>query len=280
MPSPRRYPEAALSRYLSSGIHAVHGWLDDFSAEAIAKLGEAQTDHGLSGAVAEIGVHHGKLFLLLQLVTRTDEKGLAIDLFEQQELNIDRSGQGDRGRFIENLRKHCGGEDGVVIRAASSTDVTAGEIRATVGPVRLFSVDGGHTEALTANDLKLAAASLVDGGIVVLDDHFNPYWPDVAAGLGRNIFVDQSPLRPFAITPGKVFLCHPDWSATWRDALVKAFPTAHEKQSEMYGAPVEILGIGRFSLRAEADRHLWQVKAFVKARPALASFARKLTGRN
>src|SRR5690606_10468827 len=81
-------------------------------------------------------------------------------------------------------------------------------------------------------------------------DHFNPYWPDVAAGLGRHIFVNQSPLRPFAITPGKVFLCHPDWSATWRDALVKAFPTAHEKQSEMYGAPVEILGIGRFSLRA------------------------------
>ncbi|WP_372085191.1 class I SAM-dependent methyltransferase [Tistrella mobilis] len=279
MPSPRRYPEAALSRYLDNGINAVHGWLDGFSARAIARLGEAQADHGVAGAVAEIGVHRGKLFLVLQLTTRADEQGLAIDLFEQQELNIDRSGRGDRSRFLENLRKYCGSEDGVVVRACSSTDVAASEIRATVGPVRLFSVDGGHTEALTANDLKLAADSLAEGGIVVLDDHFNPYWPDVAAGLGRHIFVDQSPLRPFAITPGKVFLCAPEWSETWRGVLTTAFPTSFEKQTEMYGAPVAILGIGRFSMRAETERHVMQLKAFVKTRPSLAAWARKITGR-
>ncbi|MEN2991650.1 class I SAM-dependent methyltransferase [Tistrella sp. BH-R2-4] len=279
MPSPRRYSEARLTRYVDHGLHGVQGWLDDFSAAVIARLGDSQSDHGVAGAVAEIGVHHGKLFLVLQLTLRQDEQGLAIDLFEQQELNVDLSGQGDRGRFLENLRKHCGTEEGVVIRAGSSTDVTVGDIRATVGPVRLFSVDGGHTEMLTANDLGLAAGALAEGGIVILDDHFNPYWPDVAAGLGRHILVDQSPLRPFAITPGKVFLCAPEWSETWRDALIKAFPTAHEKHSEMYGAPVEILGLGRFSLRSEADRHVSQLKAYVKTRPALAAFARKVTGR-
>ncbi|GGB47806.1 hypothetical protein GCM10011505_31130 [Tistrella bauzanensis] len=63
MPSPRRYSEARLTRYVDHGLHGVQGWLDDFSAAAIAKLGDSQSDHGVTGAVAEVGVHHGKLFL-------------------------------------------------------------------------------------------------------------------------------------------------------------------------------------------------------------------------
>ena len=54
-----------LQRYLNEGLGRVEGWLDPRSAKVIAALGEYQTAQGIRGAVGEIGVHHGKLLVLL-----------------------------------------------------------------------------------------------------------------------------------------------------------------------------------------------------------------------
>ena len=52
--------------------------------ELICRLGEAQREMGLAGHIAEIGVHHGRSFILLALLARASEKAVAIDVFEQQ----------------------------------------------------------------------------------------------------------------------------------------------------------------------------------------------------
>jgi len=57
-----------LQRYLNEGLGRVEGWLDARSAKVIAALGEYQAMHGIHGAVGEIGVHHGKLLVLLDLL--------------------------------------------------------------------------------------------------------------------------------------------------------------------------------------------------------------------
>ena len=49
--------------------------------------------------------------------------------------------------------------------------------------MRLFSIDGGHTAAITEKDLQTAAECLVDGGAVILDDVFNEAFPAVSEGL-------------------------------------------------------------------------------------------------
>ena len=62
-----------------------------------------QTDAGLRGDVCEIGVHRGTSFLVLTDATSGTERAVAVDVFGDQEKNIDRSGQGDRTIFERHL---------------------------------------------------------------------------------------------------------------------------------------------------------------------------------
>jgi hypothetical protein len=55
------------TRYIHHGKFYVEGWLRTEAALAIAALSERQHALGVEGSTAEIGVHHGKLFILLYL---------------------------------------------------------------------------------------------------------------------------------------------------------------------------------------------------------------------
>ena len=174
-----------LQRYLSDGLGQVEGWLDPRSAKVIAALGEYQTAQGIRGAVGEIGVHHGKLLVLLDLIKAKGEISFAVDLFDDQQLNVDQSGLGDYSQLARNLEKFSTGLDRVEIFKRNSMDLRANDLLAACGPVRLFSVDGGHTAACTLNDIQISEASTLDHGLVVVDDYFNPSWPDVSAGVAQ-----------------------------------------------------------------------------------------------
>lgn len=244
-----RFAPGRRERYVRSGVRRVAGWLDGFSARAIDALARFQHANGLEGGVGEIGVHHGKLFLLLYLSTRAAEKACAIDIFEQQELNPDASGRGDRARFLANLDRHAGTREGVEIIARSSLEIAPTEILAACGPMRLFSVDGGHTDDCTLNDLRLAEAVSAPHGIVVLDDFFNAPWPGVASGAARYLLDPDTALRPFAILPNKLLLARPERHAAYAAALVEAFPRRLDKRAVMFGSEVVVLGTREPGLR-------------------------------
>jgi len=84
--------DSRVESYIHRGKFYVEGWLHTEAAITIAALGERQRALGVEGGIAEIGVHHGKLFILLYLLGRAPERAVAIDLFEDQHLNIDLSG--------------------------------------------------------------------------------------------------------------------------------------------------------------------------------------------
>ena len=107
------------SRYLEHGMAEVQGWLTPCSASIIAHLSAHQLRLGLSGNVAEIGVHHGKLFILLANLTAPDEVAYAVDIFDDQHKNVDRSGKGDRVIFEDNVRKFAPHANVVVIQESS-----------------------------------------------------------------------------------------------------------------------------------------------------------------
>ncbi len=78
-----------LKKYITHGYRNVEGFFSYLALKTIAKLSEIQSQNKITGAVCEIGVHHGRSFILLHLLTNGNEKSVAYDLFEMQEQNVD-----------------------------------------------------------------------------------------------------------------------------------------------------------------------------------------------
>ena len=195
------------------------GWLGRTDAEIIGTILSAQQSAGVTGSAVEIGVHHGKLMIALCLGLKADELAYAIDIFEEQHLNKDHSGSGDRAIFERNLARFGVPQGQVIIDARSSEAVKPGDILDAVRPARLFSVDGGHWAEIVENDLRLAEASIAPEGVIALDDFHRPEWPDVSAGYFSWFGKRSKPLLPFAIGFNKLYLCDEKQLGFYQGAL-------------------------------------------------------------
>lgn len=255
--------------YLDNG-HKVHGWLHRYSALFISDLSRFQCQSGISGAIGEIGVHMGRLFILLKLTAKSSEKCFALDVFDQQHLNIDNSGFGDREAFLCNVRRWTG-DTAITVIQSSSLDVKSADIIDAVGQCRLVSVDGGHTEEITYNDLKLVEAILVERGVVILDDFFNQSWPGVAAGAAKYFLNPLTKIRPFAISPNKTYLAAPTYHDLYRNAFLRTQQKHFEKTVRIFGHDVDVFGCRVTSLNQRIRNTIGKSKIGSGAR-----FAKKL----
>ncbi len=229
--------------YRALGRRTVQGWVEPQTLDILRTLTKSQDGAGVEGAVAEIGVHHGKLFIAMLLLNRPGVAAVAIDVFDDQELNVDQSGRGDRHRFEANVRRWADWSS-VVVKQEDSTNLTGAEVRELAhGPVRLFSVDGGHTEETVLADLRTAEQAIGPGGIVVADDVFNAEWPSVSVGTLRYLDTDGA-LVPFAIGFNKTYLADEVHAARYREAIRRAYGRrwrmAH-KTTVFHQSDVEVL---------------------------------------
>ena len=167
-----------LDRYMAEGMSEVIGWFDYQALLALRVLSAHQLANGVAGGVAEIGVHHGKSFAALALLNLDDEgidaadapahRAVAVDVFDDQLLNTDGSGEGDLETFRATVRTWCG-EDCLAPRRLSivqqdSRTLTAQKVIAESGGVRprIFSIDGSHTAEHTEADMHTAAGSVCE----------------------------------------------------------------------------------------------------------------------
>ncbi|MBM3276733.1 MAG: class I SAM-dependent methyltransferase [Candidatus Handelsmanbacteria bacterium] len=229
----------ALTRYQTKGHLQVEGWLWPGAMELLISLAGLQRALGVRGGIGEIGVHHGRLFILLHLLSGPDELSAAWDLFEDQDQNLDASGRGDYARLEANLKAHGCDLGRIQLVKANSAELDGGQVREVLGGgARLFSVDGGHTADLTYGDLRTASSALAEGGILILDDFYNEQWPGVAEGAQRFLADHPERLFPVAIGGNKVFFTHSaEWARRYQEALAAVGPRAH-KISELAGTPV------------------------------------------
>jgi hypothetical protein len=205
----------------------VKGWLLPGAAQSIVLLSAEQRNANRSGSVAEIGVHHGKLFILLYLLSAENELAMAIDLFSQQHLNVDGSGAGDLERFKRNLQRHAD-VSRLVVHEGDSTQLTARHLlELGRGPFRLISIDGGHTAEITAHDMATSEGALAEGGIIILDDCFNEAWPGVTDGV-HQYFAEPRTIVPFGIGAAKTFFCQRVFAQQYAAVLRKMDPKATE----------------------------------------------------
>ena len=254
-------------RYRTVGYRFVTGFLEPGNLPVLEILDTAQRARQVSGAVAEIGVHHGRLFIALHLLQRgtgtARPKSLAIDLFGDQDLNIDKSGNGNLDKFTDNVALWST-TDGLVLHQGDSTKLTADVLREKAGgPIRFFSVDGGHTEEIVFSDMRLAEETLADGGIVIADDVFNQQWPGVAVGTLKYLD-DGATLVPFGIGFNKTLFTQPEHAEFYRNELesaftgslrIQSFSTVFAGHPVVYLAPVTPVDILRRSETARSVYH-------------------------
>lgn len=195
-----------LKNYLENGFVQIDGWCEPEVFDVINLFNS--TPINKNGGVCEIGVYHGKLFILLNQTTRLEDQSFAIDLFSNQHLNIDNSGHGNIDHFYQNLHncdRHAG-KNTVVISGDSTDSGLQLNKKITPGSIKFFSIDGGHTAAHTLNDLKIANELVSNEGVVILDDIFNNRWVGVVEGV-FNFLQPRPTLVPFAMGHNKLYFC-------------------------------------------------------------------------
>jgi hypothetical protein len=187
----------------------VHGWVGERIPFILKFVRELHDADNVEGDILEIGVHHGKLFFLLAAASRDTERCIAVDLFEDQQKNLDHSGKGSLTIFDQHLRSFFPElAPRVTAVSADSMSFTPATVRERLGTngVRLMSVDGGHTVSHVMNDMQIAQELLVSGGVVLLDDFFGVHWPTVTEGFYKYMDVANRRLAPFLIFQNKLFL--------------------------------------------------------------------------
>ena len=187
-------------RYLDETRH-VEGWFFPVDAYLFGLIDDIQREEAISGNLFEIGVHHGKTALFLARARRNEELLGICDVFERQELNRDRSGEGSREIFLRNLSGYP-----VRVFAKASSELTPAETTTTC---RFVHIDGGHRAEDVMNDLDVAARALLPDGVVAVDDLFNPNWPGVGEGFYRFNATRPGVFVPILIGGNKVLLTRP-----------------------------------------------------------------------
>jgi Methyltransferase domain len=238
---------AAALDYLER-LDTIEGWLLPDTALAMIETLWLQERAGIAGDVAEIGVFRGKSFLALAAGARPGERLIAIDLFdagdpaaERPEQDVAPYGTGNRAAFLANLARFFPGTRPEVIEG-SSLALRGQEAAAGLAGLRMLSIDGGHTRAMTLNDLAIADVALGAEGVCWLDDVLNAHWTGVISGLFA--FLETAPgLTPVALFPNKLVLCRPGAASFYRAGFRALFPRALERERiELHAAEIDVYG--------------------------------------
>lgn len=218
-------------------LNQVEGWLIP-EALNFVEFYSRQHLSSLDYESMEIGVHHGKFFIGLERLTPSKAKSYAVDIFEQQYLNIDQSGRGDSDIFQANVAKYCASAERVQVVCADSFDCR--HLLPCSPTFGLISIDGGHTVDHTVNDLSIAHDLLMPEGLVILDDITNPGWPGVVEGAVKFLSSPAFPrIRPLALGFNKLFFVHNSNHSRCLKSLIN-----HESGLSSYG--IKIVKLSKF----------------------------------
>lgn len=214
----------------------IEGWFSPDAALMFMAYNEIIAAHEIAGDVLEVGVHHGLSTIAIASIRRDGAELVAIDLFDElQEQNVSGSGSGSRAHFVRNMTEFFGDIAFVRCIAAPSN---------TLGPSDLgdrFSfchVDGGHTATETYEDLDLCNRVLLPGGLLALDDYFNPAFPGVCEGAIKFWLAHDGALTPIAAGFNKVLFQKAPAPFDLNAAFNRRFPYIAHKTATLWETPI------------------------------------------
>ena len=186
----------------------VEGWVGPRVHQILEFFQTIHKEFDVTGDIVEIGIHHGMFFFMLAGMIDHSSTCFAIDIFENQEINIDNSGQGSRVVFEDHIKNHFPfvskitniiQKDSLAISPLTSSSLLSNK-------VKIFSVDGGHTVMHVVNDLSISQEVLLPFGVAILDDFLGPHWPSVTEGFFRYMNFYNRRLAPLIIFQNKLFI--------------------------------------------------------------------------
>jgi len=247
-----------LQRYLQA-FHRIEGWFSYDAALLFMKYNQLAFAPEERGNVLEIGVHHGLSTIAIAALRGTGKQLTAIDLFEdQQDKNVSGSGGGDRGRFEKNMREFYPDPSFVRVIARPSNELTPADLGSGF---TFIHIDGGHSPEEVYHDLKLCHDVSADGGLIALDDYFNPEHPGVCEGAVEFSLRHPGWLRPLVAGYNKVLFQKPrDNSLNLNGAFLREFPNLEYKTVRIWKSPVILLGA---PLREQIDLYASTPENFV-----------------
>jgi hypothetical protein len=181
--------------YLTNGFEQVDGWCSARFVEILGHLAEEMKAAGVVGGACEIGAYQGKFMIALAYAVE-GRASLAIDIFDNQQENIDNSG-GGRPNLLSQFRENVAKFKHISIADLTANSFTLSsknriEILNHFGSFQLFSIDGGHLAEHVINDYKFAEDVTHYGGAIIISDIQNSGWPGVMEGVGH-IFTSLKP---------------------------------------------------------------------------------------
>jgi hypothetical protein len=222
---------------------------------SIVFLDRMQKEGGIQGSMCEIGVHRARLFILLHLLSRAEERSVGFDLFELMPDDIKATyGANSKADVVSAIKIYGCDLQRIELIAADSTKLQPEDVlRHTRIPVRMFSVDGGHDVGTALSDLRLASGVLSPGGVVLLDDVFNAGWPGVVEAATRFLQEPDHQLVPFCHAGNKMYLAAGREAADWyRERMCSELSDVSTKTEHFFGHPVMIAWVPAMSARARA----------------------------
>lgn len=234
----------SIDKYLESGFDDVQGWCSRRILEIVGHFTEISTAAGVVGGACEIGVHQGKFFLGLVNAVH-GRPSLAIDIFDDQALNIDHSGGGIsdmRAGFRANVQKYAPFPENVADMARDSLSlngVDRNNISGRYGPFQLFSVDGGHMAQHLVNDYAFAEDMTAPGGAIIIDDILNGGFPGVIEGVARLFLFGSPRFAPLLLGHNKLIMVglsyHQRYLEQLTSRLAEAYPEMTMWRPKFFG---------------------------------------------
>lgn len=213
----------------------VQGWMNPNVPTLVDAWASYYTEELQSefASTLEIGVHHGRFFLILESVTPSSSKCYGYDLFEHlQDYNIDGSGQGNKEIFESHVAAIAKHQDRVIPVQGDSFSIREAALSHKYS---LISIDGGHTREHTLFDLQYANDTITPGGLIVLDDFINWNWLGVVEGALDFLNGTNRRICPFMAGYNKLFLTTISEADSVRKAIEARIPEKMNMLSPLKG---------------------------------------------
>lgn len=223
-----------LQHYVAS-FNSIPGYFVFDAALMFLAYNQLIAAQGIEGDVLEIGVHHG-LSAVIVASMASDRKFVTVDLFEDlQDHNVSGSGSGNNHEFLRNMSRFFDDLSFVRTIKANSSSLSANVLGSEFS---FCHIDGGHTPEETFKDLDLCCRLLMPGGLLALDDYFNPAFPGVSEGANEFRLEQQDKLTPIAIGFNKVLFQRSGSNIDLNSNFSARFENIPTERSVLWGTPV------------------------------------------
>jgi hypothetical protein len=228
-----------LQRYLEA-FHHIQGWYSYDAALLFMAYHQLLERHTSAANVLEIGVHHGLSAIAMASLRGPRGRLVAVDLFESlQDRNISRSGEGVLSLFRRNFESFYPGAQFLEVLVRPSTELRPRDLGSGF---TFCHIDGGHSRMETRSDLGLCHAISVAGGLLAVDDYFNPLYPGVCEGAVEFMLKRRGALRPLAIGYNKVLFQKTPAKTDLNAEFAEAFPQVEADAVNMWDQRVLLFG--------------------------------------